>query len=159
MHNFSKTPKQTDGTRVSSMQKRMAKVKSSRPSDVMGYDCMPDSRESSPKPNWFEDMTENARAKYAYEFGGQTFLFRGNTCAVVSYPRRDFTVAVSDMDAGQIFWLNMKMVQGLVRLATKQGERIVKKREPDNSRVLGSDIGAEARDIRDWALGRRLPRK
>lgn len=57
--------------------------------------------------HWFEEFPEAARKTFVEVHCRNVRGHLGQACVIISYPREDSTVAVYDMDAGQIFWLEI----------------------------------------------------
>lgn len=151
MSSINRVPKPPSAANATSLRKPVKSTRPGRLADVLDYDGLPASRSSSTSPAWFEGMSRHAREKYAKEFGARTFYLHDNTCLVISYPRRDMTVAVTDLDAGSVFWLHIGIVKPLLKASMKAGSRHTEVADAHFSWVLASDICDEARDIIEFA--------
>lgn len=91
--------------------------------------------------HWFEDVPECVREKWARLTCATTFEWEGQTCVVISYPRKSGRVALYDLDAGEISWVPLS------DLVTCPMGRKVGEGDFFWSAIMGSKLCDEAADI------------
>ena len=91
--------------------------------------------------NWFESVSESAREKFAKTHCASTFSWEGQTCVVISYPRKNGAVAFYDMDGGEIHWMLLESLSRSERGRTTEEEDFFR------GDIMSSSLCDEAADI------------